>query len=422
MTTTTDLPLDRFDRARPPVVLLGGINLVRCLGLAQIPVIVATSDPEEPALASRYCSAGRILPSMKEPQKVVDQLVAMGEQLSAGLGRRVPLMYGSDDALELIYAYRERLRRYFLLLLNDDRVASSLIAKDRFQRLAESRGLPVPASLHWGVGPRSVRQNSGPVLVKPRVKSDWHHSILCQRLFGGDGKARVFDSGEAASLHREVAAFHEQLMFQRYIPGGHADLWSYHGIADASGEVLVSFVGRKVRTYPAGDGESAFIEMAHDESLSELGHDVARRCPLQGVFKMDFKRDPRDGRWYLLEINARYNLWLYMGARNGVNLMAAAYDYLVDGKRPEQRAYSTRHRWLSLELDIKAYRELASRDEITLMGWLGSILGSAKVYGIFAWSDPGPFFRFWRLRFSRRFARAAAAITGLVRQWRSTAS
>lgn len=422
MTTTTDLPLDRFDRQRPPVVLLGGINLVRCLGLADIPAIVATADPDEPALASRYCTARCLLPSMKDPQKVVDQLVAIGEQLSGGVGRRVPLMYGSDDALELIHAHRERLQRYFLFLLSDARVASSLIAKDRFQTLAETRRLPVPASLRWGVGPGSVRESAGPVLVKPRLKMDWHHSILCQRLFGGDGKARVFDSGAAAATHPEVVAFHEQLMFQQYVPGGHGALWSYHGIADASGEVLASFVGRKVRTYPAQDGESAYIEMAHDESLSKLGREVARRCPLQGVFKMDFKRDPRDGRWYLLEINARYNLWHYMAARNGVNLMAAAYDYLVDHKQPRQPAYSTRHRWLSLELDFKAYREMASRDEITLAGWLGSILGSAKVYGIFAWRDPGPLFHFWRGRFSRRLARTTAGIAGILRQWRSTAS
>lgn len=423
MTTPTELPLERFRRERPPVVLLGGISLVRSLGLARIPAIVATADADEPALASRYSSAHVRLPSMQEPQAVVDRLVALGERLSGRLGRRVPLMYGSDDALELIYAHRERLQRYFLFLLADRRVASSLIAKDRFQKLAESRGLPVPASLQWeATGPGSLRAHAGSVLVKPRIKTDWHRTLLCQRLFGGDGKARVFESGEEAGAHPDVARFHDQLTFQQYIPGGDADLWSYHGFADARGEVLASFVGRKVRTFPTLTGESAFIEMARDESLSGLGRDVARRCPLRGVFKMDFKRDPRDGRWYLLEINARYNLWHYMAARNGINLMAAAYDYLVDRKSPAANEYATRYRWLSLELDFRAYRELSQRGELTFAGWAGSILRSRNVYSLFAWRDPAPWLRFWSSRVSRRLGRAVTGASVALRQWRSTAS
>lgn len=423
MTTKAPLPLPRFSRERPPVVLLGGISLVRSLGLARIPVIVATAERDEPALASRHCSARVLLPSMKDPQGVVGRLVALGEELSGRLGRRVPLMYGSDDALELIHAHRARLQRYFLFLLGDPRVAHSLIAKDRFQKLAESRGLPVPASLRWeGTQPGSLRAHAGPVLVKPRIKLDWHHTLLCQRLFGGDGKARIFASGAEAAAHPDVARFHDQLTFQQYIPGGDADLWSYHGFADGHGEVLAAFVGRKIRTFPTLTGESAFIEMARDGSLSELGREVARLCPLRGVFKMDFKRDPRDGRWYLLEINARYNLWHYMAARNGINLMAAAYDYLVDGCTPPAKEYTTRYRWLSLELDFRAWREMSRRGELTFAAWLASILRSRNVYSLFSWRDPVPWLRFWNARISRRIGRALAGASLALRQWRSTAS
>jgi predicted ATP-grasp superfamily ATP-dependent carboligase len=332
-------------------------------------------------------------------------------------------MYGSDDALEVIYAHRERLQRYFLFLLGDRRVASSLIAKNRFQKLAESRGLPVPATLRWeGTGAGSLGGHTGHVLVKPSVKTDWHHTVLCQRLFGGDGKARIFASGEEAAAHPDVARFHDQLTFQQYISGGDGDLWSFHGFADSQGEVLASFVGRKVRTFPTLTGESAFIEMAHDESLSELGREVARRCPLRGVFKMDFKRDPGDGRWYLLEINARYNLWHYLGARNGINLMAAAYDFLVDRKPPAPVRYATRYRWLSLDLDFKAYRELSQRGELTFAAWAGSILRSRNVYNLFSWSDPAPWARFWTRRVTRRLARAVTGASLALRQWRSSAS
>jgi predicted ATP-grasp superfamily ATP-dependent carboligase len=403
--------------------MLGGISLVRTLGMAGIPAIVATSNPEEPALASRYCHSSVRIPRLDSGQPAAEALVSLGNRLAARHGRRIPLMYGSDDALELVNAHRDRLQRYFLLLLNDPQVAGALLAKDRFQAFAAHRGLPVPRSLAWaGDGPGSVRGTAGPVVAKPSEKIDWHHSALCRQLFGGDGKALVFDSGARAAADAGLAAHHAQLTFQEYVPGGHGELWSYHGFADEHGEVLAAFTGRKIRTYPAVTGESAFIEIAHDASLEEAGRDVARRCPLKGIFKMDFKRDPASGRWYLLEINARCTLWHYLGAANGLNLMRVAYDYLVAGVRPAPQRAEARVRWLSFELDRRAYREMAARGEITRGAWLRSLLEKPRIYNLFRASDPLPWLAFWWHRLARHGRRGPRRIATLLRQWRATAS
>jgi D-aspartate ligase len=416
---TETIPLHRLDRAHPPVVLLGGINLVRTVGLAGLQAIVATSDPDEPALASRYCTAAAMIPPADQHDARVEALVTLGHRLAGIYGTRVPLMYGSDEALGLIYANRERLARYYLFLVSEPAVAEALIAKDRFQALAASRGLPVPAHLTWGGNaPGTVRGARGEVLIKPRTKADWHHSALCQHLFGGDGKARVYASGAEAAADPLVQLYREQLAFQEYIPGDDRELWSFHGLADERGEVLQCFTGRKRRTYPAGNGESAFIELDRDAALEALGRDVARRLPLKGVFKMDFKRDARDGRWYLLEINARFSLWHYIGAVNGTNLVRATYDYLVRGERPALAAYDTRVRWLSLGLDYRAFRELRGRGELTTAAWLASIVFSRNVYNLFAWSDPAPWLRTYSSRLARKWRRAPA----FLRPWRSTAS
>lgn len=418
-----DLPLHRLDMKRLPVVLMGGINLVRTLGLAGLQAIVASPDPRDAVFASRHCLGKCVLPPLEQGEAAVDALVALADKLCNLYGRRVPLMYGSDDALELTYAHRERLQRHFLLMLNDSDIGRALIAKDRFQALAEARGLPVPQELAWeGTGPGTLAGTTGPVLIKPSIKFDWSGSQLQGRLFPGDAKARVYESGAQLLSDPVVALFREQLTFQEYIPGGEECLWSFHGLADGQGHVLVSFTGRKIRTYPPVDGESAFIELAHDASLDQLGRLVAARLPLKGVFKMDFKRDPRTGQWYLLEINARYTLWHYLGACNGINLMRAAYDFLVDGAQWETGRYATRRRWLALHLDFRSYRASAARGEITLGAWLASIVFSRNVYNVFAWNDPGPWVSFQAARFAHRWERAREMLLSYVRQWRSTAS
>jgi len=259
--------------------------------------------------------------------------------------------------------------------------------------------------------------------VKPKLKLDWHDSPLHERLFTDDGKALVFENGAAAAAHPLVERYRNQLLFQEFIPGDDEQLWSYHGFADEDGEVISSFVGRKIRTYPPITGESAYIEMVCDPGLSAFGKMMAARIPLRGPFKIDFKKDPRDGRLLVLEINARHTLWHYLGAVNGVNVARAGYDYLAYGRRSQPATtYSTSHRWVFMRLDFLAYRALAREGQLGLLAWLRSLLAAPRIYNVFAWNDPGPMAAMWAGRFARRGRRAREKVLGLFRQWLSTAS
>ena len=424
MPHAADIDFDALSPDRPPVVLLGGVNLVRALGLAGIPAIVASSDPDEPAFASRYCVGRVVLPPVSRAAAVIEALIDLSAQLFRTLGRHVPLMYGNDNWLELIYAHRDRLDGHYLMVLNDTSVALALMEKAQFQALALQRGLPVPLGLRWeGEGDNSLKGFHKPVLVKPRHKFEWHDSPLHELLFTDDGKALVFEDGAAAMAHPLVECYRNQLLFQEFIPGDDQQLWSYHGYADEDGEVIASFVGRKIRTYPPITGESAYIEMVCDPALSAFGKQMAARLPLRGPFKIDFKKDARDGRLVILEINARYTLWHYLGAVNGVNLASAAYAYLMDGTRAQPATqYSTAHRWVYMKLDFLAYRALARTGELDLLGWLRSLMGARRVYNVFAWNDPGPLAAMWVGRFTRRGRRAKEKMRSVFRQWLSTAS
>ena len=416
-----DLPAQRLDRV--PVLLLGGVNLVRSLGLAGIPAIAAAPQADDPVFASRYCAGRAVLPPYESGEAAADAIVTIGDRLCATYGRRIPLMYGSDDALELLYAHRERLERYFLMLLNDTRIGKALLDKDVFRELAADRGLPVPRTLAWdGEGDGSVAGTSGPVIMKPRVKMDWHGSHVRERLFAGS-KARVFESGAAAARDPAIALFHDQVIFQEYVTGDDTSLWSFHGVADERGAILDCFVGRKIRTYPPTTGESAFIELDEDAELTRIGTDVAAAIPLHGPFKMDFKKDAITGRWFLLEINARYNLWHYLGAVNGLNLVRAAYDYMLEGARPvTPGVYATTYRWLSFELDFAAFRTMRSRGELGTLEWLASLAFSRNTCNYFSWRDPGPWFAVWATRARKLWQRGPRFVYSRMRQWLSTAS
>lgn len=405
----------RFSAARPPAMVLGGLNITRALGLAGIPVIVASTHAREPAFASRYCAGRLRLPSLEDRSAVLEALLRAGERLAGGLGRRLPLFYANDDWQRLVQDYRAELGRHYTLLLNDVGVASAVIGKNLFEPLAARRGLSIPRTLGW----EELEGFERPVLVKPRTKFASNKATAHARLFGRQAKARVFADGRALLADAAARELRDELFLQEYVGGDDRQIWSFHGVSDENSRLLDWFIGRKIRTFPALTGISTFLQLAHDDEVAALGRSIVSALPLKGVFKIDFKRDARIGRFRVLEVNARYNLWHYLGAANGVNLPLTAYEYLVYGKRPAAAGrHRTNYRWIYLRYDWLAYRELAARGELGFAGWIASLAAGPMVCHLFRWSDPLPFFNKAYHRVRSRLPRLPA----VLRRWLSTAS
>ena len=404
----------KLRHGQPPVVLLGGLGQVWPLAMARIAIVLATDDVTEPALASRYLCARLLLPRGDNDAKR-EALIALARNIERISGKRPPLFCGNDRDLKFVYANRAQLDRHFLLFDNPPDLGVALLNKEAFQALAFAHELPVPRVYGWtdtGKGALTgapVHAAVTPVLVKPRSKSEWKGSAALHALFPASSKAKVFADGPAVCADPDLMGVRSQVLIQEYIPGGDEGIFSYHGLAD-EGEVLQWFVGRKLRTFPTYTGESAFVELIRNDEVAALGDSIARRLKLRGVFKMDFKQDARNGKLYLLEINARFNLWHHLGAANGINMPAAVYEYLVNGVRPRQREYSTRYRWQNFGYDLHAYLELHARREISLWHWLRSALQMRRLHDYFSWRDPAPFLR-W----------LANPLLTRIHKWRSTA-
>ena len=376
---------------RVPVVLMGDLTLVRPLALAGIPLVLVTDDVDDCALHSRLVRSHLVVAGYvgDARAKTVEALIRLGEGLRALHGKKPPLFCGDDTQLELIYSHRDALAAVFALSLNDADLAWALYDKSTFYPLCERRGILAPRSLD-GDSDADLERLRAPLLVKPRRKSDLES--LRDPLFGAAAKARIFATHRDLAEHPVWKSRPHDLLVQEYVGGDIASLCSFHGFADEHHRVLASFCGQKLRTFPAFGGESSYIEMLDDESLTQLGHKLVADLELVGPFKIDLLRDPRTGELYTLEVNARFTLWSYLGAMNGVNLLTVAYEHLTgDGVLQPIGGNTSRHRWLSLYRDARAFAEQRARGELDLLHWLWSLANPHNIYEVFAWRDPAPF-------------------------------
>jgi predicted ATP-grasp superfamily ATP-dependent carboligase len=379
--------------------------------MAGIEVVVATPNPSDVALKSRHAKHVWLLPSEDggRSESSLVSLLALGSHLREISGKRAPLYYGSDQRLAFIYRHRDELAREYALCLNDAPLAEALLYKDSFARLALERGVRTPRTFLPGSDQDdAIAKIEVPVIAKPRDKV--RYADIRRQMLGPSGKAATFENGRALVEHPGYAACRDNLVVQELVPGDEERLFSFHGFADEGGQILAWFCGRKVRAFPSPAGESSCIELVTDEAAALYGKRVASALGLKGVFKIDIIQDARTGVYYTLEVNARYNLWHYLGAADGINLPEVAYDYLVFGRTPPGRTVRPRHRWINVYRDYKSYKQLRSRGSLGLWAWLRSLARKPAVFETFAWDDPAPTLYWIRDEIGKRRAR-----------WRSTA-
>jgi len=375
--------------------VMGGLTILRCFGLARIPyfAICTTGDQRDDfVFASRYCQGGFVTADpAHHPEKALAALLAHGKKLSG----RVPLYYSNDQQLQLVSEQREALSQYFQFMMPDAATITETLDKAKFVDYCKRYSLPAPASYNEAEVINMMRANFAwqfPLVVKPTTHINWFESKVIKDFGGLEYKAIIVHNPN--EFTRVVAAMQEEkipFLVQRFIAGGDDLIYSFHAFLDQNSAPLGSFVGKKIRTYPAVSGESTYLRLVKNEALRDLATALLKKIKFVGPVKLDFKQDAVDQKYYLLEINARYNLWHYLGASAGVNLPLNAYRYYTQSAAPAAADYRTDIRWLHFRQDVSAFFEYRRRGELSLGGWINSLL-CKKVYDKFAWHDPLPAF------------------------------
>jgi predicted ATP-grasp superfamily ATP-dependent carboligase len=372
-----------------PVVVFGGISVVRCFAACGVPIVVVATNPDEVALRSRFAWRTHVVTGLDEPERLLADLERIGRSLPG----RPPLYYGGDETLLFINRHRDALAEHFRFRMPNAELIETMVDKRRFGELATQLGLPVPVTLssrELGNPDELLARMPLPCILKPENHIGWE--AHAESLTGTPQKALIASTPDELRRHwaDSVGRGHDCVV-QQYIPGGEDQIHSFHAYVDERGQVRGSFVGKKIRTYPRQAGVSTFLQLIKEPRVVEIGLEVVRRCSLIGPLKIDMKKDPRSGDLFVLEVNPRFNLWHYLGAVSGVNLPRLAYDDLL-GKSADQPAteYRTAIKWLTLDGDLRSFlRSYRPAGELGWLEWLDSLRGP-KIYGVFAWNDPAP--------------------------------
>jgi D-aspartate ligase len=373
---------------KPTAVLLGDLNMLRCFVGSDIPVVLAATDPHDVTLASRFATHQHLIAPYAEPERALADL----ERVARGLPAKPVLFYGSDEQLLFVSRHRERLTESFHFRMPPADVIEAMVDKRGFAARASAAGLPVPATAcsRDVAGVEEVLERVPvPCVIKPNVHIGWFKHLALHTT--GPRKALIANTAdELRARYAEVSQHTEDFVIQQYIPGGEDLIYSFHAYVDGSGKALAHFVGKKIRTFPREAGISTYLELVKEPRVVAIGNAVVAKLGITGPLKIDMKMHAETRELYVLEVNARFNLWHYLGAAAGINLPQLAYAELTGASIEAPTDYATDIRWLSFSDDLRSFlRSYRPSGELSWLSWLASLRGR-KVYDVFSWRDPMP--------------------------------
>lgn len=303
----------------PAAVVGGGLNalgVLRSLANAKVPVWVVASHENGSAMRSRYGT--KLLVKQTEGEVFVEELC-----------QRVPtdavLFLTEEATVRTVSQYRDVIQDKFRIRLPPHETLMDLMHKERFQRLAEHLNAPISRAV-WLRSLDDLQQVYAlafPCVVKPTVK-DYVYGARFKKGYVVKSPEEVM---ELADMILPVA---RELIVQEWIEGGDSEVYFCLQYVGKEGETVVSFTGRKIRSWPPRIGGTASCTAAWEvaDHLQQLTAEFFKRTGFVGMGSMEFKRDTRSGNYYMIEPTvSRTDFQEEVATINGVNIPLHAFHY-----------------------------------------------------------------------------------------------
>jgi D-aspartate ligase len=295
-----------------------GLGIVRSLGRRGVPVCVV-DDERSISRYSRYSKRFVSLPDLRDQDKAVDSLIDIGKRL----GLEGWVLYPTREELVAAISHRRlELGEVFRVPTPDWESVKWAWDKRNTYRLAKELNIPTPFT-HY---PENIDQLAEldnltpPFAIKPAIKEHFFYATKAKAW-------RANSHAELRTLYQKASelAGDGEIMVQELIPGGGSQQFSYCAFF-RKGEAVGKMVARRRRQHPLEFGRaSTYVETVDVPILEEFSERFLRAIDYYGLVEVEYKLDPRDSQYKLLDVNAR--TWGYhsLGAEAGVDFSYMLY-------------------------------------------------------------------------------------------------
>jgi predicted ATP-grasp superfamily ATP-dependent carboligase len=224
-----------------------------------------------------------------------------------------------------------------------------------------------------------------PVILKPAFKPEMNR-FTHAKAWRTDNRQELLSAYDQACMLVDPSI----IMVQDLIPGGGKEQFSYAALC-VDGRPLAWMTARRTRQYPLDFGRSSsYVESVEVPEIEESARRLLKAIGFTGLVEVEFKRDPRDGAYKLLDINSRVWGWHTLGQRAGVDFPYLLWRVIYGQPVPPVRA-QTGVRWIRMLTDLPAVFAEMRLGRLSVLDYVRSLCGPL-IFAIFAADDVTPAF------------------------------
>lgn len=378
------IPLMPASSLLPAIVTamnLNGLGVARVLGRHGVPVIGIHGGEASFELRSRY------LHQRWQRGERAEDLLALLREKGPSFAERPVLIPITDESVTVIADHLEELRRWYRIAMPAPALVHDLLDKERMRGIAERLGVAVPRT--WHVHDQAgfdkvVAEVTFPCILKPTSKAEaWQAAAL--------RKAYVLENrDELLALWARVAETKAAIVVQQYVPGGDDEIYFTLLYCSPGGRADAVMSGHKLRQWRPHCGGTSACEPVDVPALDAIARDFFAKVGMHGLCSLEYKRDARDGVYYMIEPTVCRPDWQNgVADHNGVPLAWVGYCELAGLPLPTTRRPRRARRWVYWQWDTQAAAYYRARGELGRLRWLWSIRPPVRG-AVFAFDDLGP--------------------------------
>ena len=387
ITSTNGLQIKQKKREQqdvPGAVVIGGdyqgLGIVRSLGRRGVPICVV-DDERSISRYSRYTSVAVRAADLRDPDKVVAILLELGRRLDLEGWVLFPTR---DELVAAFSVHRAALSEVFRVPTPDWNCIQWIWDKRNTYRLAKELNIPIPAT--WF--PKAIEEldqitTPFPVALKPAIKEHFFYATKAKAW-------RANNKTELRELYQRAVSLAgaEEVIIQDLIPGDGTHQFAYCAFFK-NGQAVASMEARRRRQHPHEFGRaSTFVETIDLPALGALSERFLSAAGYYGLVEVEYKLDPRDGQFKLLDVNAR--TWGYhtLGPSAGVDFPYLLYSDQI-GTAVDACRGKSGISWIRLLTDVPTGLIEITRGRLGLGEYVQS-LRNFNTEAVFSWDDPMP--------------------------------
>lgn len=366
-----------------------GLSIIRCLGVEGVDVIaVDYSDKGTYGAKSKYLKRHLIAPHYKkDPEELLNFLIdfAKGEEVK-------PVLYpGADPYVEFMDNYLEKLKEYYLIPMTDEGLWKKVMDKETLHELALKYDVLVPETVRPTDSDfhENIEKKIGfPCIIKPTDSPT----------FVAKFRKKIFHCKNMGELEKSLKLCKDEgieTIVQRIIPGFDDHMYTLDAHLDQNSNITHWMTCRKHRQYPINFGASVYTEQKYIPELYDISAPFFKKIGYKGFGEIEFKKDSKNGKYYMIEINTRttnLNSLLY---KAGINFPYVSYMEMIGSPLPPIAIKKdTGIMFRYLHEDLLAIRDYVKTGQLS-SGEIFLSLFKKKAPAIWSIDDPKPGFDYF---------------------------